>query len=151
MSEANVSSTKRNIVIGSAVAVLALGGLGYYCLFSKSPDDIVKIKVSAEKIDLPKDIKEKLGGLGVTRILLMDKNGKLMPLTADGDPINLCGSGGPECELVTKPKELAVFLSGASACGTCSDGSTQRFCHKDSGKWPCHNKLLHHSCVSPCQ
>lgn len=150
MSEVNASSTKRNIVIGSAVAVLALGGLGYYFFFSPSPDDIVKIKVSAEKIDLSKDFKEKLGGLGVTRIALVDKDGKLMALTADGDPINLCGSGSPECELVTKPKELTRFLSGASACGTCSDGSTQRFCHKDSGKWPCHNRL-HHSCVSACQ
>ena len=141
-----MSSTKRNIVIGSVVAVLALGVLGYF-LFSKL-DDIVKIKVSAGKIDLPKDIKEKLG---VTRILLADKNGKLMPLTADGDPINLCGSGGPECELATSSKELAAYLSGA--CGACSDGSRQRFCHLETGQWPCHNKppYLHHNCISSCQ
>ena len=140
-----MSSTNRNIVIGSVVAVLALG-LGYF-LFSKL-DDIVKIKVSAGKIDLPKDLKEKLG---VTRILLADKDGKLIPLTADGDPINLCGSGGPECKLATSSKELVAYLSGA--CGFCSDGSSGRFCHKDSGTYPCHDKpaFYHHACVSPCQ
>jgi hypothetical protein len=160
MTEPHITiSIKRNVAVVSVVAVLVLAALYYYYFYVKvhapSPDDVVKVIVAP--VRLLEEFQNTFQSLGVTGLILVDKDGNLRAITSNGTPIDLCGagseidkSGQPSCKLATTSKALVSYLSGEGTCGRCLAGGYLRSCHKNNHKWYCHGGG-HHYCASTCQ
>jgi hypothetical protein len=161
MTEPSVTSRKRTIAIGAAVAVLSLAALGYYYFFVKvyrpSPDDIVK--VIGKKVPIPEGFEEAFKDF--TGLILVDKSGNLTAVNRNGSPIDLCGSGlkadkdtEASCEVVTSAHALVLYVSGANGPGYCNASGSRRSCHKINRKWYYHSNdtgQFHHLCSGTCQ
>ena len=153
-----VTYEKRNVAIGSGVAVLLLAALGIYYFFIKmelpSPDEAVN--VIQEPVGLV-GLKDKLDALGVTGIILVGKD-KIRVITTDGTPIDLCGSGSetdkklrPSCKLATTANLVNYVSATPQNQGYCSDGEIQQTCHKNNNKYPYKPSGGHHLCDGRCQ
>lgn len=153
---------KRNVAIASGVAVLLLAPLGCAYFSQKASDDIVN--VIQQKVDVPPGVQKTFTDLGVKGLILVSGGGKdgepltIRVVTPSGTPRDLCGSGSETCKLTTPSAQLLSIATPEFLGGVCSDGATQRTCHKDGpykNKWYFHSAdpdtSGHYACINPCR
>jgi len=119
------------------------------------PEEAVNIAVDDKPLAMPEEFKKSLAAMGVTRLSMVDGQGRLKVFALDGTPVDLCGpkpegSTGPRtCTLAASAKELTLRLTAASECGGCFDGfGNLRSCYKPTSKYTCTTR--DRICASTC-
>jgi hypothetical protein len=114
MSKHNSIAEKRNLAIGSSVAMFLLGALGYYFFYANGTVEYLGdlVTVTAKPVQIPQGFEESFKDF--TGLLLVDRERKVTAITPEGDRINLCGTGrGPECDVVLTAYALVDALSAS--------------------------------------
>jgi hypothetical protein len=160
-----VISIDSKLAIGLGLALLMLGfGCSKDEEEAPAPEDIVMVRTASQGIpELAKLLPEDSTAVILIRKGTNDRESPVIsPFTRDGQPKNLCGSSGNECELITSPDALLRMVSAnantanttlsmltastattgttTDAPGTCQVGQRRYDCHKtgihkDKRRW----------------